>query len=35
MKVSCVIPAHNEEENLKRVMDRLLPTLESYDETKD
>jgi uncharacterized protein (TIRG00374 family) len=34
-KVSIVIPAHNEEENIPVLMDVLIPTLESYEETKN
>lgn len=34
-KISIIIPAHNEEENLHPLMDELLPVLLQYDETKD
>jgi len=35
VKISCVVPAYNEEENLEELIERLIPVLESYDETKD
>jgi len=35
MKISCVVPAYNEEENLEELIERLIPVLESHDETKD
>jgi len=35
MKISCVVPAYNEEENLEELIERLIPALESHDETKD
>ncbi|MDI6810226.1 MAG: flippase-like domain-containing protein [archaeon] len=35
MKISCVVPAHNEEENLEKLIGRLIPILESHDTTKD
>ena len=34
-KISCVVPAYNEEENLEELIERLIPVLESHDETKD
>lgn len=34
-KISIVVPAHNEEENLPRLLDELLPVLEENVETKD
>jgi hypothetical protein len=35
MKISCVVPAHNEEENIKELIEGLIPILESHDTTKD
>jgi len=35
MKISCVVPAYNEEENLEELIRQLIPVLESHDETKD
>lgn len=34
-KISIIIPAHNEEENLPHLMHELIPVLEHHDETKD
>lgn len=34
-KISIIVPAHNEEENLQHLMDELVPVLLQYDETKD
>jgi glycosyltransferase involved in cell wall biosynthesis len=34
-KISIIIPAHNEEENLLPLMEELIPVLLQYDETKD
>ncbi len=34
-EISIVVPAHNEEENLPRLLDELLPVLEKHEETKD
>jgi uncharacterized protein (TIRG00374 family) len=35
MKISIVIPAHNEEGNLEVLLDKLIPVLERYKETDD
>ncbi|MDD5446391.1 MAG: flippase-like domain-containing protein [Methanocellales archaeon] len=35
MKISCVVPAYNEEKNLKKLVEELIPVLESHEETKD
>lgn len=35
MKISCIIPAHNEEGNLEKLISKLIPVLESHRETKD
>ena len=35
MKISCVVPAYNEEENLEKLVEKLIPALESHEETKD
>lgn len=35
MKISCVIPAHNEGGNLEKLVERLIPILESHETTKD
>ena len=34
-KVSIVVPAHNEEENIFPLLDEILPVLEQYTETED
>lgn len=34
-KISIVIPAHNEEDNLHNLLDKLIPVLEQHVETKD
>jgi glycosyltransferase involved in cell wall biosynthesis len=34
-KISIIIPAHNEEENLHHLMHELIPVLLQYDETRD
>ena len=34
-KISIVVPAHNEEENLPSLLDELLPVLENNIETQD
>jgi uncharacterized protein (TIRG00374 family) len=35
MKISIVVPAHNEEGNLENLVSKLIPVLESHRETKD
>jgi uncharacterized protein (TIRG00374 family) len=35
MKISCVVPAHNEESNLENLITRLVPVLESHEATKN
>ncbi|MBN1763336.1 MAG: flippase-like domain-containing protein [Methanomicrobia archaeon] len=35
MKISCVVPAHNEEGNIERLIERLVPTLENHAVTED
>jgi|GEM_PF-2594164 len=35
MKISCVIPAHNEEGNIEELIEGLVSVLESHDMTKD
>lgn len=35
MKISIVIPAHNEEGNLEVLISRLVPVLEEHEETQD
>jgi glycosyltransferase involved in cell wall biosynthesis len=34
-EISIIIPAHNEVDNLPRLLDELLPVLDKYEETKD
>jgi uncharacterized protein (TIRG00374 family) len=34
-KISIVVPAHNEEENLPNLLDELLPVLDRHEETRD
>ncbi len=34
-KISIVVPAHNEEENLYNLFDELLPVLDKHEETQD
>ncbi len=34
-KISIVVPAHNEEENLHNLLDELLPVLDRHEETRD
>ena len=34
-KISIVVPAHNEEDNLNHLMDELIPVLERHRETED
>ncbi|MCZ7355813.1 MAG: flippase-like domain-containing protein [Candidatus Methanoperedens sp.] len=34
-KISIVVPAHNEEENLANLLGELLPVLEGHEETRD
>jgi uncharacterized protein (TIRG00374 family) len=35
MKISCVVPAKDEEENLPELVDKLVKVLSKYEETKD
>lgn len=35
MKISCVVPAHNEEGNLEKLVEKLISVLESHNITKD
>lgn len=35
MKISIVVPAHNEEGNLENLVSRLVPVLDSHNETED
>lgn len=35
VKVSIIVPAHNEEENLRNLLDELIPTLEQHSETEN
>lgn len=35
MKISIVVPAHNEEGNLENLVSKLVPVLESHKETED
>ncbi|WP_457548796.1 flippase-like domain-containing protein, partial [Archaeoglobus sp.] len=35
MKISCVIPAKDEEENIPELVDKLVKVLSKYEETKD
>jgi glycosyltransferase involved in cell wall biosynthesis len=35
MKISIVVPAHNEEGNLDNLVSKLVPVLESHKETED
>ncbi len=34
-KISIIVPAHNEEENLYNLLDELLPVLDKYEETQN
>ena len=35
VKVSIIVPAHNEEDNLHNLLDKLTPVLEQHSETED